>query len=92
MPVFIADLLARLGKARSMCDAGRNEDARQTIQALERDIVAEENKEAPGVEGTVVGFPPPFLSDADDADDAPVPPDDDVTRVAGEPPVPGEGS
>ncbi len=92
MKAYIADLLARLGKIRSECDAGRNESARQLTQDLERDIVAEQNEQAPGVAGTVVELDSPTTPEDPEPDDESTAPDGDVTPVTGQPPVPGSAA
>lgn len=88
--VFIPNLMQRLGRIRSFCDGGHNEDARQACFELENDITT-----------AVEGLDPAAITGAEELSLEPVPveddeeqpaPDADATKTDGPPPVPGSPS
>ena len=84
MKVYVADLLVRLGKIRSLCDGGQNNEAKIETERLSRDIVGMvEGISAPGIEGLEVAIEPETTPEEDTSETADV-----VTPPAGEPPMP----
>lgn len=89
--VFIPNLMQRLGRIRSFCDAGHAEDARQECFNLENDITA-----------AVQALPEKAITGAEELSLEPVPveeddeeqpaPDADAVKTDGPPPVPGSPS